>query len=122
MKPIKYKEYPTSGGSDPQWLDRFCTAIASCFGYMIVGCTTTFQQTTASFAILNRIKSLRPDIVTVLGGANCEGEMAEGLLSLDLKVDYVFSGESEETFPHFVRSVVALGASRIQNHPRPSLY
>ena len=46
--------------------------------------------------------------------------MAEGLLSLDSKVDYVFSGESEETFPHSVRSVrsgVRPASRIIHGHP-----
>ena len=90
----------------PVWVDKVATAIASS-GYRIVGATTTFQQTTASIALLNRIKQLNPDIVTVLGGANCEGEMAEGLRTLGTRVDYIFSGESEETFPAFVRDVLA---------------
>jgi ribosomal peptide maturation radical SAM protein 1 len=75
--------------------------------YKIVGASTTFQQTTASIALLNRVKRLRPDIVTVLGGANCEGEMAEGLLELGTAIDFIFSGESERTFPDFVRRVLA---------------
>src|SRR6201999_2928669 len=43
----------------------------------------------------------------VLGGANCEGEMAEGLLGLGASIDYIFSGESEETFPAFLEAVLA---------------
>jgi ribosomal peptide maturation radical SAM protein 1 len=91
------------------WVDFLAKAIAA-RDHAIVGCTTTFQQTVASVAILNRIKLLRPDIVTVLGGANCEGEMATGLLSLGAGIDYIFSGESEQTFPGFVASV--LGGKR----------
>lgn len=69
----------------------------------IIGCSTTFQQTAASVALLKRLKALRSSIVTILGGANCEGDMAEGILSLDGGIDFVFSGESESSFPAFLR-------------------
>ena len=40
-----------------------------------------------------------------MGGANCEGEMADGIRSLDKGIDYVFSAESEATFPSFLMAV-----------------
>ncbi|MFZ0960037.1 MAG: RiPP maturation radical SAM C-methyltransferase [Terriglobia bacterium] len=67
----------------------------------------TFQQTTASVALLGRIKRLRPDTITILGGANCEGEMAQGLASLPSDINYIFSGESEVTFVRFVQDILA---------------
>jgi ribosomal peptide maturation radical SAM protein 1 len=75
--------------------------------YRIVGCTTIFQQTAASVALLSRIKTLNKDTITILGGANCLGEMARGIASLPSGIDYIFSGESEDTFPQFVRAIVA---------------
>jgi ribosomal peptide maturation radical SAM protein 1 len=68
----------------------------------VVGCSTTFEQTNASVAVLRAVKSARPDITTIIGGANCEGEMAEGIVSLGAPVDYVFSGEAEQSFPRFL--------------------
>lgn len=75
--------------------------------YAIAGCTSIFEQTAASVAILNRVKRRNPKTVTVLGGANCEGEMAHGLAALDTGIDYFFSGESERTFPALLAAVVA---------------
>lgn len=75
--------------------------------YSIVGCTGTFAHTTACVALLNRIKVLRSDTTTILGGGNCDGEMATGIASLPSCIDYIFSGESEFTFPKFVRAVLA---------------
>ncbi|MDE3138161.1 MAG: hypothetical protein KGL59_16375, partial [Acidobacteriota bacterium] len=86
---------------------EFAQAVARAIArrsYAVVGCTTIFEQTAASVAILNRVKRLNPGITTVLGGANCEGEMSRGLAALDTRVDYFFSGESEATFPAFLRS------------------
>lgn len=75
--------------------------------YQVVGCTTTFEQTAASVALLNRIKRLDRNTVTILGGANCEGEMARGIASLGASIDYIFSGESERTFAEFVQAILA---------------
>lgn len=75
--------------------------------YKVVGCSTTFEQTAASVALLNQVKRINPEVITILGGANCEGEMAEGMASLRASVDYIFSGESEATFADFVLAVLA---------------
>ncbi len=75
--------------------------------YRIVGCSTSFEQTAASIALLNRIKELRPDTITILGGANCEGDMAIGIASLSPHIDFVFSGESESAFVDFVHDILS---------------
>lgn len=75
--------------------------------YPIVGCTTSFNQTVASLALLNRIKTLGKNNLTIIGGANCEGEMAQGIASLPSGIDYIFSGESEDSFPRFIRDIRA---------------
>jgi ribosomal peptide maturation radical SAM protein 1 len=83
------------------WIEELVNAIVQ-LDFPIVGCSSMFQQTAASIAILRRVKQRRPETITILGGANCEGEMAEGILTLDAGVDYVFSGESEDTFGEFL--------------------
>lgn len=70
--------------------------------FRIVGCNSTFEQTSAGVAILSSLKALRPEVVTLMGGANCEGEMAQGVRTLSKAIDYVFSGESEVSFPEFL--------------------
>ena len=88
------------------YLDGVAKAVST-KSYKIVGCTTTFEQTAASVALLGRIKGLRKDTITILGGANCEGEMARGIASLPSGIDYIFSGESEVTFVKFLRDIIA---------------
>ena len=73
--------------------------------YPVVGFSTTFEQTAASIAMLDRAKALDPALVAIVGGANCEGPMAAGMLSLSANIDYVFSGESETSFVHFLTSL-----------------
>lgn len=88
------------------YLDSVTKAV-NARSYKIVGCTTTFEQTAASVALLGRIKGLRKGIITIVGGANCEGEMARGIASIPSSIDYIFSGESEVTFVNFVRDILA---------------
>jgi len=103
LSPEEFRQFERRIGG---WIDELASAIAA-KGYRIVGCCSTFEQTAASVAILNAVKAAAPGTLTILGGANCEGEMAEGILSLGAHIDYVFSGESEQTFPQFLRDVFA---------------
>ena len=89
-----------------RWIQSIAQRIAS-MGYPVVGCSTTLGGLIPAVALLNSIKKENPNIITVLGGALCEGEMAEGILSLKVGIDYVFSGEGEITFPDFTRKVLA---------------
>ena len=50
-------------------IDDLAAAVAG-LAFDVVGCTTTFQQTAASVALLSTIKRLRLETITILGGAN----------------------------------------------------
>lgn len=87
------------------WVAQVTEAIVE-RNYSIIGSTTSFEQTNSSLALLKAIKQERPETFTILGGFNCEGEMADGIASLDPEIsflDYIFSGESEETFTGFLK-------------------
>ncbi len=94
-----------------KWVSTISEAVVQ-HDFKVIGCTSTFEQTAASVALLNKIKRACPEIVTIIGGANCLGEMAEGILSLGATIDYIFSGESETSFPSFLKD--------IQEERRPS--
>jgi ribosomal peptide maturation radical SAM protein 1 len=49
------------------------------------------------------VKRLNPEIITIIGGSDCEGEMAEGMLSVGNAIDYIFQGESDITFTRFIK-------------------
>lgn len=70
--------------------------------YQMIGCTVRMGQTNCSIALLNRLKQLHPDALTLLGGTNCKGELAQGMASLSSAVDYIFSGDSERAFDEFL--------------------
>jgi ribosomal peptide maturation radical SAM protein 1 len=115
--PLPLEDLRDLEASIPLWLDTIAAAIAEC-PLRVVGCTTTFEQTAASIALLSRIKQTCPKMVTIIGGANCEGAMAGGVASLDPSrqiIDFIFSGESEGTFPAFLNELDAgkLPATRI---------
>lgn len=86
------------------WIRNLSTAIFK-YHYKVFGCTTSFEQTNASITLINFAKVLHPEIITIVGGANCQDNLAEGILLLSDKIDYVFSGESEITFPEFLQKV-----------------
>jgi len=83
------------------WSEEVGGEIAAA-GVPVVGCSSMFEQTAASIALLASIKRHAPGTMTLLGGANCEGEMAEGTASLSPVIDFLFSGESEGEFVAFL--------------------
>jgi magnesium-protoporphyrin IX monomethyl ester (oxidative) cyclase len=72
----------------------------------VVGCTSTFQQNCASLALLRRIKEKDNTVFTIMGGANCEGQMGQTLFDNFSWIDFVFSGECDEVIGDFVAHLV----------------
>ncbi len=75
----------------------------------IVGCTSTFMQHCASLAVLRKIRELAPEVVTVIGGANCEGAMGIAVRKCFPWIDFVVSGEADHIFPDLCRKVLTSG-------------
>ena len=75
-------------------------------GPRVVGCTSTFNQHCAALALTRRVKELDPTVITVLGGGNCEGEMGLTTTRQFPWVDFVVSGEAEELFPPFCKTLL----------------
>lgn len=69
----------------------------------VVACSSTYVQLLSSLAFLNAIKKKRPDIKTIIGGCECEGDAALEIVSKFDFVDYTNSGEGEETLPILVK-------------------
>ena len=104
--PVSLEELEHASALATAWLPEVVAEILA-LGSDIVGCSTTFEQTAASVALLRRLKRSRPETLAVLGGANCEGEMGDGLMRLVPEIDYAFSGECEEVFPDFLGELAA---------------
>ncbi len=75
----------------------------------IVGCTSTFTQHCSSLALLRKIREFDPTVVTVLGGANCEGEMGVAARRVFPWLDFVVSGDGDVAFPELCRRILDHG-------------
>jgi ribosomal peptide maturation radical SAM protein 1 len=73
----------------------------------VVGFSSVFQQHIASLALAARLRRARPDLVLILGGANCEGVMGSETARQFPFLDAVFSGEADLVFPDLVKRAIA---------------
>jgi len=89
-------DYLDALADDPIWTD-----------VRVVGFSSTFQQNAASFALARRLKQRRPEIVTVFGGANFDGEMGVELVRAMECVDYAVIGEGDVAFPRLLDALAA---------------
>jgi len=74
---------------------------------VIVGFSSMFQTHAAALALAAAVKEISPATVTCFGGSNCEGSMGRATVDAFPQVDYVFSGDADETFPEFVQNFLA---------------
>lgn len=64
----------------------------------IVACASTFFQVNSTIALFKRLKEQAPEIITIIGGANCMGTAGVVLANEVDWIDYAFSGEADECF------------------------
>ncbi|MFC4033490.1 RiPP maturation radical SAM C-methyltransferase [Streptomyces polygonati] len=88
----------------PQFIAELAGRIAA-FEPDVVGFTSTFQQNAAALATARELKRINPAIVTIFGGANCDGAQGEAMHRNFDFVDYVLRGEGEASFPAFLRAL-----------------
>ncbi len=103
-----------------QFVDRLADRILDS-GARIVGCSSVFQQHCASLALLRRIREKAPDVVTLLGGANCEGPMGAVTHRSFPWVDFVASGEVDAYFGSFCAELLDTGRSLPQDRWPPGV-
>jgi ribosomal peptide maturation radical SAM protein 1 len=82
------------------WSKKYARALAQ-KNYDVVGFNLMFEQTNAAISIINILKELNPKTTIIMGGPLCDGALAEGVLALSPKIDFVFSGESEASLTKF---------------------
>ncbi|MCH2171885.1 RiPP maturation radical SAM C-methyltransferase [Myxococcota bacterium] len=76
----------------------------------IVGCSSVFEQHVASLALLRKIKDLDPEVITLMGGANCEKDMGWATVREFPWVDYVVSGEADEIVAPLCQLILESGS------------
>ncbi|MFG2064548.1 RiPP maturation radical SAM C-methyltransferase [Micromonospora sp. NPDC048871] len=75
--------------------------------FRVVGFSSTYQQNTASIALARRLKQEWPELVTVFGGANFDGEMGPELVRTVDCMDLAVTGEGERALPGLLRALAA---------------
>lgn len=75
----------------------------------IVGCSSMFDQHIAALSLLKKIKALNPNIVTMIGGPNCEGKMGESTHKLFEWVDFVISGYCDDFIAPLCKEIIKNG-------------
>ncbi len=105
----------------PAFLDQTAHAVLD-LGPRIVGCTSTFQQHCPSLALLRRIRELAPDVVTVIGGANCEGPMGLATHRIAPWVDIVVSGEADLLFNDLCHKLLDRGRELSVDEVPPGVF
>jgi radical SAM superfamily enzyme YgiQ (UPF0313 family) len=65
--------------------------------YSLIGFTVTYDQLKSSIFLSRKIKQRYPDIPIVFGGAYCHGDLGISLLKTFSEIDFIVSGEGEET-------------------------
>lgn len=90
----------------PALLDALVTAFPW-HEIRVVGFSSTFQQNAASFAMARRLKERYPDILTVFGGANFDGEMGLELVRSVECIDFAVIGEADAAFPGLLNALAA---------------
>ncbi len=103
------------------WVRRQCVSYVDWFADVIVaknpkivGCSSVFQQHCASLSLLKRIHELNPEIILLMGGANCEGEMGVQTLQTFPWVDCIVSGEADNLFPDLCKALLDPGRNAEQ--------
>ena len=86
---------------------HYCLETIDWAAYAVVGFTSTFEQNIASLALAKLVKEKYPAIKTVFGGANFEGPMGLELHRKFSFIDYVCSGEADNSFPALVKHILA---------------
>lgn len=81
----------------------------------IVGFTSMFMQNVSSFALARKLKLMKPEIVTIMGGANCETPMGQEIVKNVSEIDYVFSGTALKSFPEFVSGFLENNRTRMES-------
>ena len=73
----------------------------------LVGMSSTFQANCCSLALIQEIKKRRPEVLTMIGGANCETKMGAELLARYPAIDFVGRGECDKTIVELVTALKA---------------
>lgn len=87
-------------------INEIVTLIKDRSNIQIVCCSATFVQLFSSLAVLKEIKKMRPDIITIIGGCECEGEIAGEIVKNFDFIDYACSGEGDVVLVELCKKIL----------------
>lgn len=85
--------------------------------FALVGFSHCTWQLTASIYALRQLKSRYPDLLVVLGGSGCGGEMGASLLQTFPEIDYIVRGEGEAALLELAQALISGSAPRQFHNP-----
>lgn len=85
----------------PNWIQRWAEKI-DWRVYTAIGFTSTFEQNTAALALARAIKARHPEVTTIFGGANFDGDMGKEYVKVLPFVDYAVVGEGDAALPQII--------------------
>ncbi len=91
-----------------KWI-RECAEQILSLSPRVVGCSSSLFQKMPSLALLRTIKQLNPDVITLMGGAECETVMGEAIHKHFDWVDFVISGEGEDLIGPLIKQIFEQG-------------
>lgn len=92
--------------------ERFTTFLAKqilSLSPRIVGCSSSLSQRVPSLALLKKIREIDPQVITLMGGADCETVMGRATHQYFPWVDYVVSGEGEDLIVPLINGIFKFG-------------
>jgi ribosomal peptide maturation radical SAM protein 1 len=98
------------------WRERVAQQVAGA-EYENIGVSSSYEQTNASKLVLQACRAASPHSRLLIGGANCQGEMADGMAVYITELDHVFSGDSELAFADFLADPNAFAGQKIIRCP-----
>ncbi|MEW6041367.1 MAG: radical SAM protein [Elusimicrobiota bacterium] len=96
---IKLHDVISKAPGDPDFIEKEVKEFAPAY----VGISAMTPQIQRAMEILGRIKKVNSEIITVMGGPHASSLPEYTLKTLN-NLDYVITGEGEETFPSLIRS------------------
>ncbi|MGA1840818.1 MAG: RiPP maturation radical SAM C-methyltransferase [bacterium] len=82
--------------------------------YSLIGFSVTYDQLKPSIYLARKIKQRHPNIKIVFGGALCTGDLGISLLKTFPVIDFIVSGEGEETLASLFRNLDKGGLDKIK--------
>lgn len=90
----------------PRFIEAEVGAI-DCGSCDLVGFTSMFEQTCAAVAMARAIRERHPQVRTLFGGANFDGEMGPELIRSIDSIGAVIVGEADHVFPCFLEALAS---------------